>query len=53
VTADQAREVTRIHEHECPYVLWTASRGWISASDCHMGQPVPMDPPTGKRGAVA
>ena len=35
--------------HTCRYVLWTADRGWVSVSNCHMGQTVPMDPPTPNR----
>jgi hypothetical protein len=44
--------VTRIHEHRCAYGLWVAGR-WVSASSCHFGDILPLDPPAPKRGAVA
>ena len=39
--------VTRIHEHTCPYVLHVGGV-WRSASDCHLWQIVSMDPPAPK-----
>jgi hypothetical protein len=44
--------VTRIHAHRCAYVLWVAGKGWISKSNCHFGDVLPLDPP-GCKGRAA
>ena len=42
--------VTRIHAHVCPYVLYVGGV-WRSVSTCHPWQIVSMDPPAPKRRA--
>jgi len=45
--------VTRIHEHRCAYVLWVDGKGWVSKSNCHYNDILPLDPPGLKPGRVA
>jgi hypothetical protein len=52
MTRETAADVIRIHPHECPYGPWVAGR-WVSASTCHYGDILPLDPPAPKPGRAA
>ena len=53
MTNTETPSVVQLHPHVCTYRLWVDGKGWVSKSNCHYGDILPLDPPGLKGRRVA